>query len=159
MMNKRIGSLALISVLLLTGCSSSFNKGDTYENEETVEQAPPTPSSKGDNEMPELSDSEKELRWCLSVAEEGANIMFLSKEGVRDYVITIYSNEFGNPPSDVSLNTAMENVRADYKENAIRTAEMYKEDSKLDEAGAKSKLKKDKFTDAEIDFAIKEIYK
>lgn len=99
------------------------------------------------------ADVPAEYTSALNQADSYANTMHMSKKGVYDQLTSEYGGQF----SAKAAKYAIDNVKADWKKNALAKAKDYQSQQNLSPEAIRDQLTSsagEKFTQAEADYAI-----
>ena len=103
--------------------------------------------------------SEEKKQEAVKIAREAESIL-LSENSTRVYITETYKhNHDGKELDDEIVKYAMEEVEADYKDHAYRTAAIYKENNKYDRETMNLVLMNEGFNNDEIEYAVNKLYK
>lgn len=123
--------------------------------EPAQEEEPIREEEEAEEEEPEVS---AEFRAALGSAQSYADNLHMSKKGIYDQLISEYGENF---PKDAAQ-YAIDNVEADWKENALETAKSYQETMDMSREGIREQLVSEygeQFTEEEADYAMKHLPK
>lgn len=116
--------------------------------------------NKNQNDDLEVTEKEKDIPTeylsALDKAESYANIMFMSKKGVYDQLISKYGEQF----SKKAAQYAIDNVNANWKRNALEKAKSYQDSMSMSPNAIKQQLSSkygEKFTREEAEYAVKHL--
>ena len=150
--NKKVRNLGIIAGIMLglaVGCSDT-------ENTTTSEVEP---SNQKVEESKEVEDNvPMEYKQALKSAQNYIDVMAFSKQGLYDQLTSEYADKY----SDEAAQYAIDNVKADYKEEAVEAAKNYLDTMSFSKEGLKDQLTSqyaDKYTEEEAQYAIDKIYK
>ncbi len=150
--NKKVRNLGIIAGIMLglaVGCSST-------ENTTTSEVEP---SNQKIEESKEVEDNvPMEYKQALKSAQNYIDVMAFSKQGLYDQLTSEYADKY----SDEAAQYAIDNVKADYKEEAVEAAQNYLDTMSFSKEGLKDQLTSqyaDKYTEEEAQYAIDKVYK
>ncbi|WP_025780040.1 Ltp family lipoprotein [Brevibacterium sp. VCM10] len=118
--------------------------------EEPVAEEPAAPAEEDDSSVP------AEYRSALTQAETYSDMMHMSKKGIFDQLTSEYGGQF----SDDAAQYAVDNVQADWKENALESARTYQNDMAMSPNAIHDQLTSEyggQFTQAEADYAIENL--
>lgn len=111
----------VIIVVLVIGIGGAASSGDDSEqkpNNATTQTEEPT-----NEPAEEEADIPKEYESALKKAETYSELMHMSKQGIYDQLVSEYGEQF----SEEAAQYAMDNLDADYKQNALEKAKIYQE--------------------------------
>ncbi len=120
------------------------------EEAETTEQEPVEPQAEAQSDVP------TEYLSALRKAETYSDMMHMSKVGIYEQLISEYGDQF----TEEAATYAMENLVADWNENALEKAYNYAETMYMSKAGIYDQLISEygeKFTEEEAQYAIDNI--
>ena len=150
--NKKVRNLGIIAGIMLglaVGCSDT-------ENTTTSEVEP---SNQKVEESKEVEDNvPMEYKQALKSAQNYIDVMAFSKQGLYDQLTSEYADKY----SDEAAQYAIDNVKADYKEEAVEAAQNYLDTMSFSKEGLKDQLTSqyaDKYTEEEAQYAIDKVYK
>lgn len=95
----------------------------------------------------------REYTAALKTAELYSNMMYMSKAGIYDQLVSEYGEQF--PPAAAQY--AINNLKVDWKQNALKSAQSYAELMNMSDAEIYEQLTSEygeKFTEAEAQYAI-----
>ena len=151
-LNKKVRNLGIILGVIVgiaVGCSDT-------ENTTTSEV---TPSNQKVEESKEVEDKvPMEYKQALKSAQNYIDVMAFSKQGLYDQLTSEYAEKY----SDEAAQYAIDNVKADYKEEAVEAAKNYLDTMSFSKEGLKDQLTSqyaDKYTEEEAQYAIDKVYK
>lgn len=174
---KKSGKISLVLSLGigLIGCSSSAADPSEKEETEIVEEEKADTSSSEQNEVKEETPSEdtaaedekkaepeekaqtesvpREYRAALSKAETYSEMMHMSRQGIYDQLVSEYGEGF--PPEAAQY--AVDNLKADYNQNALEKARTYAEMMDMSDSAIYDQLISEygeQFTPEEAEYAI-----
>ena len=146
---KNVGIIFGVIVGIAVGCSST-------ENTNTSEV---TASNQKVEESKEVEDNvPMEYKQALKSAQNYIDVMAFSKQGLYDQLTSEYADKY----SDEAAQYAIDNVKADYKEEAVEAAKNYLDTMSFSKEGLKDQLTSqyaDKYTEEEAQYAIDKVYK
>ena len=99
-----------------------------------------------------------EYKQALKSAQNYIDVMAFSKQGLYDQLTSEYAEKY----SDEAAQYAIDNVKADYKEEAVEAAQNYLDTMSFSKEGLKDQLTSqyaDKYTEEEAQYAIDKVYK
>lgn len=117
----------LVAVLILgmasmEGTRSTDDRGNAEVASAKIAQEPPSVSDELIEEGSlERSDIPDDYKSALSEAETYSKSMLISKKGLHDHLTSEYGEQF----SPEAAQYALDNVKTDWKENALQSAEIY----------------------------------
>lgn len=151
-LNKKVRNIGIIAGIMLglaVGCSDT-------ENTTTSEVEP---SNQKIEESKEVEDNvPMEYKQALKSAQNYIDVMAFSKQGLYDQLTSEYADKY----SDEAAQYAIDNVKADYKEEAVEAAQNYLDTMSFSKEGLKDQLTSqyaDKYTEEEAQYAIDKVYK
>ena len=151
-LNKKVRNLGIIVGVIMgiaVGCSDT-------ENTTTSEV---TPSNQKVEESKEVEDNvPMEYKQALKSAQNYIDVMAFSKQGLYDQLTSEYADKY----SDEAAQYAIDNVKADYKEEAVEAAKNYLDTMSFSKEGLKDQLTSqyaDKYTEEEAQYAVDNVYK
>ena len=146
---KNVGIIFGVIVGIAVGCSNT-------ENTTTSEV---TPSNQKIEESKEVEDNvPMEYKQALKSAQNYIDVMAFSKQGLYDQLTSEYADKY----SDEAAQYAIDNVKADYKEEAVEAAKNYLDTMSFSKEGLKDQLTSqyaDKYTEEEAKYEIDKVYK
>ena len=146
---KNVGIIFGIIVGIAVGCS----------NTENTTTSDVTPSNQKVEESKEVEDNvPMEYKQALKSAQNYIDVMAFSKQGLYDQLTSEYADKY----SDEAAQYAIDNVKADYKEEAVEAAKNYLDTMSFSKEGLKDQLTSqyaDKYTEEEAQYAIDKVYK
>ena len=113
---KRWWFWVIIAVLVIGIGSAGLSDDDSSKesgNNTTQSEAP-----KAEEKEPDKPDVPKEYKSALKKAESYSKHMHMSKQGIYDQLVSEYGEKF----SEEAAQYAMDNLKADFKENALEKA-------------------------------------
>lgn len=157
----------VLAVIFAIGIIGNLNKDSQAPKEETkpasteskTAQVEPTKAAtEAVTEAPKETEADipKEYRNALKSAETYAKNMHMSKQGIRDQLVSEYGEKFSEEAADY----AMENLEADWKENALITAKNYQDSMHMSKEAIRDQLVSEygeKFTQEEADYAVENL--
>jgi hypothetical protein len=159
------GCLALF-VLVIGGCSALVMGGDeapeaaettSAPTEAPVEEAPveeaPAEEAPAEEEAPADGDVPGEFTSALNSAQSYSDLMHMSYQGLFDQLTSEYGDQF----SEEAAQYAVDNVDADWNENALKSAESYSETLHMSKQGIYDQLISEhgeQFTEEQAQYAI-----
>ena len=128
---------------------------DVAAEEEGSEDAAEDPASEepADEAAPAEDDVPSEYTSALNSAETYSEIMHMSKQGLFDQLTSEYADQF----SEEAAQYAVDNIEADWNDNALKSAESYSDTLHLSKQGIYDQLTSeygDKFTAEQAQYAI-----
>ena len=151
-LNKKVRNVGIIFGVIVgiaVGCSDT-------ENTTTSDV---TPSNQKVEESKEVEDNvPMEYKQALKSAQNYIDVMAFSKQGLYDQLTSEYADKY----SDEAAQYAIDNVKADYKEEAVEAAKNYLDTMSFSKEGLKDQLTSqyaDKYTEEEAQYAIDKVYK
>ena len=151
-LNKKVRNLGIIFgviVGIVVGCSDTEN---TPTNEVTASNQKIEESKEVEDNVP------MEYKQALKSAQNYIDVMAFSKQGLYDQLTSEYADKY----SDEAAQYAIDNVKADYKEEAVEAAKNYLDTMSFSKEGLKDQLTSqyaDKYTEEEAQYAIDKVYK
>lgn len=143
------------AVLLLSFTTSGCSSTSTSFTSESS-----TISSQTSDEVKEEKKAEDniptEYKSALKKAESYSNMMYMSKKGIYDQLVSEYGEQF----SEEAAQYAIDNIEADWKENALKKAESYQETMNMSPSAIHDQLTSEygeQFTAEEADYAIENL--
>ena len=103
-------------------------------------------------------DIPAEYKSALIKAQTYSDTMHMSKQGIYDQLTSEYGEQF----SDEAAQYAVDNVDADWKENALKKAKTYQDSMAMSPEAIRDQLTSEygeKFTQEEADYAIDNLNK
>lgn len=153
---KKLASLALIGAVAfgMTACSDTAS-------DSTKSEKPAASAQKGDakaekSEAKPEKEVPTEYKSALKSAENYNKIMHMSKKGLYDQLTSEYGDKF----SKKAAQYAIDNIDADWKQNAVETAKNYQNTMNMSPAAIQDQLASsygDKFTKEEAAYAVKNL--
>jgi len=107
-------------------------------------------------EEPAAEDVPAEYTSALNSAQDYSDLMHMSKQGLFDQLTSEYADQF----SDEAAQYAVDNVEADWNENALKSAESYSETMHMSKQGIYDQLTSEygeKFEPDQAQYAIDNI--
>ena len=120
-------------------------------NNTTQSEAP-----KAEEKEPDKPDVPKEYKSALKKAESYSKHMHMSKQGIYDQLVSEYGEKF----SEEAAQYAMDNLKADFKENALEKARSYQDNMSMSPEAIRDQLTSEygeQFTQEEADYAIEHL--
>ena len=153
-----LGALAIVIVAGTTGCSDVDNSKEV--NSGNVEAAQEVSQDNGENAIAENESKDKvednvpeEYKSALEKAKSFTDEMNLSK--VRLYeMLTSTSDYYDTHFSAEAAQYAVDNVGVDWKESALKRANIYRNVASLSTEGIYEELTAMEYTEEEIQYAI-----
>ena len=151
-LNKKVRNLGIIFGVIVgiaVGCSNTEN---TTTNEVTASNQKIEESKEVEDNVP------TEYKQALKSAQNYIDVMAFSKQGLYDQLTSEYAEKY----SDEAAQYAIDNVKADYKEEAVEAAKNYLDTMSFSKEGLKNQLTSqyaDKYTEEEAQYAIDKVYK
>ena len=151
-LNKKVRNLGIIFGVIVgiaVGCSNTEN---TTTNEVTASNQKVEESKEVEDNVP------MEYKQALKSAQNYIDVMAFSKQGLYDQLTSEYADKY----SDEAAQYAIDNVKADYKEEAVEAAKNYLDTMSFSKEGLKDQLTSqyaDKYTEEEAQYAIDKVYK
>ena len=151
-LNKKVRNLSIIFGVIVgiaVGCSNTEN---TTTNEVTASNQKVEESKEVEDNVP------MEYKQALKSAQNYIDVMAFSKQGLYDQLTSEYAEKY----SDEAAQYAIDNVKADYKEEAVEAAKNYLDTMSFSKEGLKDQLTSqyaDKYTEEEAQYAIDKVYK
>ena len=141
-------------ILVVNAGSSSlkYQLFDTTTNEVTASNQKVEESKEVEDNVP------MEYKQALKSAQNYIDVMAFSKQGLYDQLTSEYADKY----SDEAAQYAIDNVKADYKEEAVEAAKNYLDTMSFSKEGLKDQLTSqyaDKYTEEEAQYAIDKVYK
>jgi TM2 domain-containing membrane protein YozV len=136
-----------------TEITTSSNSGTTQNetDQQASNDAKPVEEEKPvENNEPAVPT---EYESALSQAAQYSDMMYMSKQGVYDQLVSEYGGQF----SAEAAQYAIDNVQSDWNANALAKAKEYQETMQLSPEAIRDQLTSEygeKFTQAEADYAI-----
>ena len=132
----------------VSGTAGTSTSAPAPGNSAPTQAAPAAPA------VPQSDDSAAALRD----AESYSSIMYMSKAAIYDQLCSEYGGRF----TPEAAQYAVDNLTADYKNNALETARMYQEEMKMSPEEIRDQLASTseygaKFTPAEADYAVENL--
>lgn len=167
---KRKWFIVLV-VIFAIGIIGNLNKDNEASKKETksastetkITQTEPTKAAteavtEAVTEAPKETEADipKEYINALKSAETYAKNMHMSKQRIRDQLVSEYGEKFSEEAADY----AMENLEADWKENALITAKNYQDSMHMSKEAIRDQLVSEygeKFTQEEADYAVENL--
>ena len=151
-LNKKVRNLGIIFGVIVgiaVGCSNTENTttSDVTASNQKVEE-----SKEVEDNVP------MEYKQALKSAQNYIDVMAFSKQGLYDQLTSEYADKY----SDEAAQYAIDNVKADYKEEAVEAAKNYLDTMSFSKEGLKDQLTSqyaDKYTEEEAQYAIDKVYK
>ena len=146
---KNVGIIFGVIVGIAVGCSNTEN---TTTNEVTASNQKIEESKEVEDNVP------MEYKQALKSAQNYIDVMAFSKQGLYDQLTSEYADKY----SDEAAQYAIDNVKADYKEEAVEAAKNYLDTMSFSKEGLKDQLTSqyaDKYTEEEAQYAIDKVYK
>ena len=146
---KNVGIIFGVIVGIAVGCSNTEN---TTTNEVTASNQKIEESKEVEDNVP------MEYKQALKSAQNYIDVMAFSKQGLYDQLTSEYADKY----SDEAAQYAIDNVKADYKEEAVEAAQNYLDTMSFSKEGLKDQLTSqyaDKYTEEEAQYAIDKVYK
>lgn len=147
--------IVFIIIGLLSGGGSETgtekNTENTYQSDVTEADEPETKDD-DDTEIP------AEYKSALIKAQTYSDNMHMSKQGIYDQLTSDYGEQF----SEEAAQYAVDNVDADWKQNALEKAKTYQETMAMSPEAIRDQLTSEygeKFTQEEADFAVENLNK
>lgn len=103
-----------------------------------------------------IKNAPAEYKSALNKATSYANVLYMSKRGVYDQLVSEYGEQF----STEAAQFAIDNVKADWNANALVKAKSYQSTMNMSPAAIHDQLTSEygeKFTQAEADYAIQHL--
>lgn len=146
---KNVGIIFGVIVGIAVGCSNTENTttSDVTASNQKVEE-----SKEVEDNVP------MEYKQALKSAQNYIDVMAFSKQGLYDQLTSEYADKY----SDEAAQYAIDNVKADYKEEAVEAAKNYLDTMNFSKEGLKDQLTSqyaDKYTEEEAQYAIDKVYK
>ena len=119
--------------------------------EEPAEEEPAAPAEDEDN-----SSVPAEYTSALTKAETYSDMMHMSKKGIYEQLTSEYGEDF----SDEAAQYAIDNVEADWNQNALEKARSYQDDMAMSPNAIHDQLTSEygeQFTSSEADYAIEHL--
>ena len=151
-LNKKVKNVGIIFGVIMgiaVGCSNTEN---TTTNEVTASNQKLEESKEVEDNVP------MEYKQALKSAQNYIDVMAFSKQGLYDQLTSEYADKY----SDEAAQYAIDNVKADYKEEAVEAAQNYLDTMSFSKEGLKDQLTSqyaDKYTEEEAQYAIDKVYK
>ena len=151
-LNKKVRNVGIIFGVIVgiaVGCSNTEN---TTTNEVTASNQKIEESKEVEDNVP------MEYKQALKSAQNYIDVMAFSKQGLYDQLTSEYADKY----SDEAAQYAIDNVKADYKEEAVEAAQNYLDTMSFSKEGLKDQLTSqyaDKYTEEEAQYAIDKVYK
>lgn len=150
--------LIVLGICVVIGVIASLAGGGDgkkqAKKEETQEQTTDTPAEEPSAPAVEPDDDvPAEYKSALNQAETYSDIMHMSKQGIYDQLVSEYGGQF----SAEAAQYAVDNLEADYNDNALQTAISYQDNMNLSPEAIRDQLTSeygDRFTQEEADYAI-----
>ncbi len=144
-----------------SGVNGQFIKDGVFVYTKTITVAESDlADEKPSSENPETNESAStvptEYKSALSKAEQYSDAMKMSKAGIYDQLTSEYGEQF----SAQAAQYAVDNLKADYNENALAIAKEYQESMQMSPAAIRDQLTSkhgEKFTASEANYAIKHL--
>ncbi len=150
-------TICILMVFSLVAC------GEAESNDADLQQPTEVSQEKNQNEADEALKNEeveddipREYKAALKKADVYANNMHMSKAGVYKQLISEYGEDF---PEDAAQ-YAIENVKADWKENALSKAKVYADEMNMSNSAIYDQLISEhgeQFTEEEAKYAIENL--
>ena len=151
-LNKKVRNVGIIFGVIVgiaVGCSNTEN---TTTNEVAASNQKIEESKEVEDNVP------MEYKQALKSAQNYIDVMAFSKQGLYDQLTSEYADKY----SDEAAQYAIDNVKADYKEEAVEAAQNYLDTMSFSKEGLKDQLTSqyaDKYTEEEAQYAIDKVYK
>ncbi|WP_125712550.1 Ltp family lipoprotein [Companilactobacillus kedongensis] len=130
---------------------SSYDNTKDDENASSTETDPPQePEKAAEPEVP------ADYQSALNKANEYSEMMHMSKNGIYDQLTSVDGEQFSAPAAQY----AMDNIQADWNNNALQMAKQYQETMSMSPEEIRDQLSStdgEKFTPEEADYAIQHL--
>lgn len=156
----------VFAVLIVLGAIGSALGGE--EPDSTAEQNVETGSTieeesissevqeEKEEEQPEDDGIPTEYKSALAQAKSYSEIMYMSKQGIYDQLVSEYGGQF----SEEAAQYAVDNLEADYKANALEKAKQYQDSMAMSPEAIRDQLTSEygeQFTQEEADYAVENL--
>lgn len=151
----------ILKSIKITDADSTYSTyGDVYDqqfsdlDDDTEEDTEPVTAETKVKETE--SQVPSEYISALKSAETYSEHMHMSKEGIRKQLTSEYGEQF----SEEAANYAIENLDADWNENALETAKHYSDSMHMSKEGIRDQLTSEygeQFTSEEADYAVENL--
>lgn len=156
-MNKKLLTIAAaVLCLCLVACGSPSEAQDTkaaHKTETEERSSEITTAAKTETNTDASGDIPKEYRSALNKAKMYSETMHMSKAGLYEQLTSEYGEQF----SKEAAQYAIDNIEADWKENALVKAKEYQDTMDMSPEAIREQLASEygeKFTQEEADYAI-----
>ena len=136
-----------------TAVSDAMNESGVSVDSQTSESKAGEEAAVADEKS---DDVPTEYKTALKSAENYNSVTPLSKKGMLDQL----SSEYGDKFSKKAAQYAVDNVDADWKENAVKSAKTYQETMSMSPSAIQDQLSSsagDKYTKEEAAYAVKQL--
>lgn len=150
---KMLTGTLIASSLLLAACGGT--EETAKKTSKKVEEVSKTTADTTKESTKEHKAPNGEAEKALNKAKTYSDIMFMSKKGIYNQLISQAGDKF--KPEDAQW--AVDNLKANYKKNALEKAKQYSEQQNMSKDAIKQQLTSqfDAFTEAETQYAIKNL--
>lgn len=148
----------MIAALVIIGSISGGNSKTEPQSAASASTTEDTDSSVTTTEKETEPDIPVEYKSALRKAQTYSDSMHMSKQGIYDQLTSEYGKQF----SEEAAQYAVDNVKADWKENALEKAKTYQENMAMSPEAIRDQLTSEygeKFTQEEADYAIENLNK
>jgi hypothetical protein len=156
-----VGVLGLIGLVALGAMFAGSVAEEVGENNSNIvagESESDEPEQEPTETVKEEPDVPREYISALNQADTYANTMHMSEKGLFDQLTSEYGGQF----SDEAAQYAVDNVEANWKENALEKAKTYQNEMNMSPDAIHDQLTAEfgeQFTKAEADYAIENLNK
>lgn len=154
--------IVAIGIVCVLGGVIAFSSNDNQASREenVVQEKATTNQDKQDDAVViEMNyDIPMEYKSAIAHADTYANILYMSKQGVYDQLVSEYGGQF----SAEAAQYAIDNIQADWNANALEKAKQYQDRLHMSPEAIRDQLTSEygeKFTQEEADYAISNLPK
>lgn len=154
--------IAAIGIVCVLGGVIAFGGSDNQASREeniVQEEATTNQDEQDDTVVIEMDyDIPMEYKSAIAQADTYANMLYMSKQGVYDQLVSEYGGQF----SAEAAQYAVDNIQVDWNTNALEKAKQYQDSLHMSPEAIRDQLTSEygeKFTQEEADYAISNLPK
>lgn len=144
--------IGFVAIFVIIGVIGAMSGGNEKQTEVATNSTEAIPAKEGKLKV------SAEFMAALATAEMYSNTMHMSKKALYEQLVSQYAEKF---PKDAAQ-YAIDNIEADWNNNALETAKRYQETMNMSRKGIYDQLTSphgEKFTKEQADYALENLPK